>query len=63
VKDEQSLNPSCVVSGYANTNDAFHQTASSPEGRGSFGAMTKALAMADLSPGKLTISISTVRVL
>jgi 3-oxoacyl-(acyl-carrier-protein) synthase len=50
VKDEQTLDPSCIVSGYANTNDAFHQTASSPEGRGSFGAMTKALAMASLSP-------------
>jgi len=37
-----------VVSGFANTNDAFHQTASSPEGRGSFAAMTEALKMADL---------------
>jgi 3-oxoacyl-(acyl-carrier-protein) synthase len=50
VKEEQQLNPSCFVSGYANTNDAFHQTASSPEGRGSFAAMKKALAMAALSP-------------
>jgi len=38
-----------VVSGYANTNDAYHQTASSPEGRGSFAAMTGALAMAGVS--------------
>lgn len=50
VKDAQKLNASCVVSGFANTNDAFHQTASSPEGRGSFGAMQKALSMAELSP-------------
>jgi 3-oxoacyl-(acyl-carrier-protein) synthase len=37
-----------LVSGFANTNDAFHQTASSPEGRGSFMAMSQALAMAGL---------------
>lgn len=37
-----------TVSGFANTNDAFHQTASSPEGRGSFGAMEKALTMSGL---------------
>ncbi len=38
------------VNGFGNTNDAYHQTASSPEGRGSFGAMQKALAMSALSP-------------
>lgn len=53
VKDELRLNPSCFVSGYANTNDAYHQTASSPEGRGSFSAMQKALAMAELLPEKI----------
>ena len=37
------------VSGYANTNDSYHQTASSPEGKGSFLAMTGALKMAGLS--------------
>lgn len=37
-----------VVSGFANTNDAFHQTASSPEGRGSFAAMEQALHMSGL---------------
>ena len=50
VKEETRLKPSCFVSGYANTNDAYHQTASSPEGRGSFAAMQKALALAELSP-------------
>jgi 3-oxoacyl-[acyl-carrier-protein] synthase-1 len=50
VKEDLALKPSCFVSGYANTNDAYHQTASSPEGRGSFSAMKNALAMADLSP-------------
>lgn len=38
-----------TISGYANTNDAYHQTASSPEGRGSFAAMQQALTMANLS--------------
>jgi len=33
------------VSGYGNANDAFHQTASSPEGTGAFMAMSKALTM------------------
>ena len=49
VKKEQQLRSVAYVSGFANTNDAFHQTASSPEGRGSFGAMQKALAMASLN--------------
>jgi 3-oxoacyl-[acyl-carrier-protein] synthase-1 len=49
VVQKQKLSPRYVVSGYANTNDAFHHTASSPEGRGSYAAMTAALAMAGLS--------------
>jgi 3-oxoacyl-(acyl-carrier-protein) synthase len=48
VIEEENLKPFAKVSGYANTNDAFHQTASSPEGRGSYSAMKKALQMADL---------------
>lgn len=36
------------VSGHANTNEAFHATASSPEGEGAFLAMSQALADADL---------------
>lgn len=44
------IKATCYVNGYANTNDAFHQTASSPEGRGSFAAMTAALQMASLQP-------------
>ncbi len=46
---EEALTPYAVVAGYANTNDAYHQTASSPEGRGSFHAMNGALAMASLN--------------
>jgi len=48
VKRECNLITDSYVGGFANTNDAFHQTASSPEGRGSFGAMQKALAMSGL---------------
>lgn len=36
------------VSGYANANDAYHQTASSPDGVGAFMAMSKALDMSGL---------------
>lgn len=53
VRASEKNRASVFVSGFANTNDAFHQTASSPEGRGSFGAMTKALAMAALSPNDI----------
>jgi len=38
------------VSGYANANDAFHQTASSENGEGPFLAMQRAVAKARLSP-------------
>ncbi len=38
------------LSGYANACDAFHQTASSPDGEGAYLSMTGALAMAGLSP-------------
>ncbi|MCB9170085.1 MAG: beta-ketoacyl-[acyl-carrier-protein] synthase family protein [Flavobacteriales bacterium] len=38
------------VSGYANTNDAFHATASSPEGEGAFLAMRGALELAGVAP-------------
>ncbi len=48
VLQEENLQSLALVSGFANTNDAFHQTASSPEGRGSFMAMSNALSMADL---------------
>jgi len=35
--------PYCKLAGYTNSNDAFHQTASSPDGTGSYLAMTGAL--------------------
>ena len=40
----------CKLSGYANANDAYHQTASSPDGTGSFMAMSGALKLAGLLP-------------
>jgi 3-oxoacyl-[acyl-carrier-protein] synthase-1 len=45
---EEKLTPYATVAGYANTTDAYHQTASSPEGRGSFLAMKDALEMSGL---------------
>jgi 3-oxoacyl-(acyl-carrier-protein) synthase len=41
-------NPMAHLSGYANANDAYHQTASSPEGTGSFLAMKGAMEKAGL---------------
>ncbi len=39
----------CMLKGYANTNDAYHQTASSPDGVGSYLAMQQALNAAHLN--------------
>jgi 3-oxoacyl-[acyl-carrier-protein] synthase II len=41
------------VIGYANANDAYHQTASSPEGYGATLAITQALAMSGLTPSQI----------
>jgi 3-oxoacyl-[acyl-carrier-protein] synthase-1 len=38
------------VTGYGNANDAFHQTASSPEGTGAYLAMQQALTRAGVAP-------------
>jgi 3-oxoacyl-(acyl-carrier-protein) synthase len=43
----------CELTGYANANDAYHQTASSPDGTGAFLAMQGALAMSNLQPGQV----------
>lgn len=48
-REEDCRKKYCYLAGYANTNDAFHQTASSDNGEGAYLAMTQALAMADLS--------------
>ena len=47
---KRNVKPLCRLSGYANTCDAFHQTASSPDGEGAYLAMKNALDAAHLSP-------------
>ena len=39
----------CELRGYANANDAYHQTASSPEGTGAFLSMSEALKKSELT--------------
>jgi 3-oxoacyl-(acyl-carrier-protein) synthase len=43
----------CEVKGYGNTCDAYHQTASSPEGYGAYRSMQKALEVAHLNPADI----------
>lgn len=43
----------CTLSGYCNANDAYHQTASSPDGTGSYLAMQGALALSGLKPSDI----------
>lgn len=52
LQSEASLHksPYCLLSGYANANDAFHQTASSADGTGAYLAMKKALKKAGVLP-------------
>ncbi|MEO6523624.1 MAG: beta-ketoacyl-[acyl-carrier-protein] synthase family protein [Mucilaginibacter sp.] len=46
--------PYCKLSGYNNSNDAYHQTASSPEGTGSYLAMQGALKKAGLQTSDIS---------
>ena len=45
--------PLAVLSGWSNASDAYHQTASSPEGLGATLSMKGALAIAGLNPGDI----------
>ena len=45
--------PQALLSGYGNACDAFHQTASSPDGEGAYRAMSEALALAGLQPSDI----------
>jgi len=45
--------PYCKLSGYNNSNDAYHQTASSPDGTGSYLAMQGALKKSGLTPSDI----------
>lgn len=42
-------NKLCELTGYGNSNDAYHQTASSPEGKGAYAAMLKAIETSGIS--------------
>lgn len=53
MREEACLRPRCELAGYANRNDAHHQTASSAEGEGAYRAMADALAMAGVAPGEV----------
>jgi len=53
VARERNANVLCKVTGYGNACDAYHQTASSPEGKGAILAITEALKMAGLNPGEI----------
>jgi len=44
----------CEIKGYGNANDAFHTTASSPDGNGAFLAIKKALESANLQPDEIS---------
>lgn len=47
---KRGAKPLCVLSGYGNACDAFHQTASSEDGEGAFLAMEEALQLAAMKP-------------
>jgi len=51
---KQSKKVYAELSGYANANDAYHQTASSPEGNGATMAMTQAIKMAQVQPSDIS---------
>jgi 3-oxoacyl-[acyl-carrier-protein] synthase-1 len=52
LQSEETLKrkPYCTLSGYSNANDAYHQTATSPDGDGPYQCMREAIEMADILP-------------
>lgn len=54
VAAQREIKPLCYLSGSGNRCDAFHQTASSPEGEGAFLAMQEALRDAQLQPSDIS---------
>ncbi len=50
---QRGVQPQALLSGYGNACDAFHQTASSPDGEGAFRAMKEALELAGLQPSDI----------
>jgi 3-oxoacyl-[acyl-carrier-protein] synthase-1 len=51
---KRNIEPLCCLSGWGNACDAFHQTASSPEGEGAYLSMMKAIDSAGLSPDDIS---------
>ena len=43
----------CTLSGWANTDEAYHQTGSQPSGVGAYASMSEALSVAGLNPGDI----------
>lgn len=52
-REEDATSYYCHLSGYANRNDAHHQTASSAEGDGAYLAMSDTIKMAAFSPNEI----------
>lgn len=50
---KRGVTPIGIISGYHNACDAFHQTASSPDGEGAYRAMRGAIENAGLTPGDI----------
>jgi len=50
---KRHANAICRLSGYGNACDAFHQTATSPNGEGAYLSMLQALENSDLQPGDI----------
>ena len=50
---QRGATPLSILSGHANTSDAFHQTASSPDGQGAYLSMTRAIESAGLTPADI----------
>lgn len=53
MREEDVAAPYCTLAGYANRNDAYHQTASSADGNGAYLAMSDALAAAGIEPSQV----------
>ena len=49
-REDDAASYYCHLGGYANSNDAHHQTASSSNGEGAYLAMSKALSLANIAP-------------
>ena len=52
--EKRGATPLAIVSGYGTTSDAYHLTASAPDGEGGQRAMKQALAMAGLQTGEIS---------